>query len=361
MSMPDPAGASECSWEEFETYLDDHQPSAKTWIAFMRDGVKQYTSVEEQFTSSGQHLHSSYSARRATSVELKCRPCPNIADMNQQAWAAQWPAIVKQHPFMNIGFSDTKKAVVAGKLAPDVPHAYDQSNQFWKSIGKQVDDYKKQKGNGTWRPGMGRTSHKRSQRPVKANKESASKKFKSGVVSSTPVEPPPLRCGSPSLDAHKNEPPSSVARRLTPLSRGDQLESMCGFNTALVEHARQKYGNQPGGMMPNQIRAWYEKDMDGRLPTRLRGRTFGQRSGDLQVLHIVSKAKGGHDWVHNYFIDLQEVNHFFRQYLTKEWDDYIGTDAKTCAETFARWVSMRAKTTMTFGQFDPQQDYFLAR
>ena len=66
-------------------------------------------------------------------------------------------------------------------------------------------------------------------------------------------------------------------------------------------------------------------------------------------------------WVANYFIDTVEVNRYFGKYLPKEWDSYVGKDAKQQAETFARWVSLRAKAAITFGSFDPVADYFLAR
>lgn len=166
------------------------------------------------------------------------------------------------------------------------------------------------------------------------------------------------RIVSPSLLIGYRE---EAAQLFEPLTRGEQLDAYCGMNTELVKHARDVYGSKPGGMSRNAIKNWYKKDLSERLPGHLRGRQFGTESGDLQVCHIVSTAKGGHDWVFNYFIALVEVNQYFNKWLPKEWDVYIGPDATKQAETFARWVACRAKAALTFGQFDPIADHFLAR
>lgn len=155
--------------------------------------------------------------------------------------------------------------------------------------------------------------------------------------------------------------PLVMGRPFRPLKRGEQLESSCGHNTELVSYIRAKYGDRRGGVSPVVIRRWFEKDMENRLPERLKGRVFGSKDGDIQVCHIISKAKGGHDWIFNYWLDLKEVNCYFKQYLPKEWDDYIGRDAVVYAESFARWVKKKAEAVLTFGSFDPQLDFFLAR
>jgi len=170
MAQPqnDPAGASTNSWEEYDEYLTVHQPSAKKWITLMRSGKYAYDRTEEQFTDKGVPLEPNPKLRRKTSVQITCSPCPDIANMSQKAWEAQWAAILKAHPFMGMGFNGTWRAVKKGTLAPNVLHAYDSQSKYWMSIGKQVDDYKKQKANGTWRPGMGRTTTKRNARTCKA-------------------------------------------------------------------------------------------------------------------------------------------------------------------------------------------------
>lgn len=145
------------------------------------------------------------------------------------------------------------------------------------------------------------------------------------------------------------------------LTRGDQLESACGTNTELVAYAKDRYGNKPGGMTREQVKRWYKKDMANRLPSRFIGKEFGLNRGDIQVCHIISTANGGHDWVYNYFIDLAEVNHHFGKHISKEWDDYIGKDAKGHAESFSRWAAKKLKGLMPFGTFDPISDYYTAR
>lgn len=144
-------------------------------------------------------------------------------------------------------------------------------------------------------------------------------------------------------------------------TRGQQLEAACGANAHLVDFAIERYGRTPGGMSTKQVTNWYMVDMEKRLPSHLQGRKFGQKKGDIQVCHIISKAKGGHDWVYNYFLELQEINAFFGKYLPLDWDRHIGTDAARNAETFARWVSKRARAVLCFGEFRGAMDYFLAR
>lgn len=146
-----------------------------------------------------------------------------------------------------------------------------------------------------------------------------------------------------------------------PLTIGDQIESTCGFDTDLVAYAKAKYGNTPGGMSREAVKNWYKKDMANRLPSRHKGKKFGTEPGDLQVLHIISEAKGGSDWVFNYFIDTAEVNRYFGKSLPKEWDAYVGKRATVMAETFARWVAKKAKAVLTFAPFDPVLDHYLAR
>ena len=146
-----------------------------------------------------------------------------------------------------------------------------------------------------------------------------------------------------------------------PLSRGDQLDSACAMNVELVSYARKTFGNKPGGMSTKFVKKWYKEDMANRLPERFKGRVFGSGSDDLQVCHIISKAKGGHDFVYNYFIDTARVNRYFSKFMPREWDFYIGKDAYRSAETFAQWVALRSKAVITFGSFDPIADFYTAR
>lgn len=166
------------------------------------------------------------------------------------------------------------------------------------------------------------------------------------------------RCVSPGAMIISRE---RFSERFDMLTRGQQLEAYCGNNTELVEYAIERYGGTPGGMSTDQIKNWYKADMEGRMPSHLQGLVFGIKDGDVQVCHIVSKAKGGHDWIYNYFLAIKAVNMFFGKYLPLDWDRYIGKDAAKMSETFARWVSKRAKAVLCFGEFKGQLDYYLAR
>jgi hypothetical protein len=157
---------------------------------------------------------------------------------------------------------------------------------------------------------------------------------------------------------NKKKHEKTAKPEIKPLSRGMQLESYCGFNAALISYAKQRYGNNPGGMDPSRVHAWYYRNRKA-LPDQFRERNFGQKDDDLQLCHIVSKAFGGRDWPYNYFIAPASVNRHFTEYVSKEWMSYIGRDAAESAQTFARWATK--KEMVVFGSFDPVTDYRLAR
>ena len=144
------------------------------------------------------------------------------------------------------------------------------------------------------------------------------------------------------------------------LTRSQQLDSGCGNNPRLVKYARDKYGDKRGGMPTSAVISWYRKHPD-QLPEHLQGRDFGTGPDDLQVCHIISKAKGGHDWVYNYGIYTKKVNDRYGKYLPKEWSRYIGLQVECMAESFARYTAKKAAAVLTFGAFDPVSDIFLAK
>lgn len=147
---------------------------------------------------------------------------------------------------------------------------------------------------------------------------------------------------------------------LPALTRSQQLESYCGNNPDLVAYAERRYGRKPGGMPTSAVQRWY-RSHPGQLPEHLRGRRFGPRSGDVQVCHIISVAKGGADYVWNYGIYAQSVNSYFGEFMPREWSNYIGKHADQTAKDFARWVAKKAAACIDFGSFNPISDRLLAR
>ena len=143
------------------------------------------------------------------------------------------------------------------------------------------------------------------------------------------------------------------------LGKAEQLDSYCGCMPDLVDYARHKYGQKPGGMPTSSVRRWFERNPE-RLPAHLHGRKFGNSRGDLNVCHVISKAKGGHDFVWNFGIYTREVNSHFDKYISKEWDAYVGPHAVSTAQNFARWVSLKAAAVVGFGDFNPVSDYCIA-
>lgn len=166
------------------------------------------------------------------------------------------------------------------------------------------------------------------------------------------------RCISPGLSIIYQE---TFHQRFDDLTRPEQLDATCGLNPDLMEFARAKYGMKEGGMKAEKVKEWYNEDREKRMPVHLKGKKFGTKNGDVQVCHIISVAKGGHEWPCNFFLAVVEINRYFEEYLPKEWDNYIGLAAKKCAEGFARWVALRVKVTLTFGAFDPVLDYAAVR
>ena len=154
--------------------------------------------------------------------------------------------------------------------------------------------------------------------------------------------------------------PSKTTRFVpTPLTTAQQLESYCGNNVKLVEYAKKNYGAKRGGMSTKHIRDYYRK-FPGELPEHLRDRSFADKDG-IQVCHLISKAKGGHEWVYNYGVYEARVNRHFHKFLPKQWDAYVGRLAMSHAENFARWVSKKASAVLQFGPFDTIQDHCLVR
>lgn len=144
-------------------------------------------------------------------------------------------------------------------------------------------------------------------------------------------------------------------------TREQQFGASCGQNSALVTYAKQQYGHVgSGGMSTTKVATWYKRHMD-QVPSHLQGREFGNKPGNLQVCHIISDAIGGAPWVFNYVIATKEVNDYFREKYTAEWERYVGREAAELARYFQKWLTKKAAAVVAFGSFDHITDKFLAR
>lgn len=144
-------------------------------------------------------------------------------------------------------------------------------------------------------------------------------------------------------------------------NREQQLGASCGHNIRLVSWCKQRHGHEgSGGVGTRSIAEWYKRNMD-QVPTHLQGREFGGKPGNIQICHIISDALGGTNWVYNYVLATKEVNDYFKEKYTAEWERYVGAEPAEYARLFQKWYVKKAAAYMAFGAFDAFSDKFLAK
>lgn len=273
----------------------------------------------------------------------------------------------------------------AFKLAeakPGTAVCYDGGNGYWKSLLAHIEQFIQYVETGEMPDGKKRESAKAPQQPKKraktkveqSNAEEEDVEYEDVEYEDAPPQeaeathaevttPAAALAARANPEPAKAKPVATAVGTAIPMpapTRGQQMEAYCGLNVKLVEFARRRYGDKPGGMNARAVRKWYEAHPE-ELPEHLKCKSFGNKKGCINVCHIISKAKGGSDWVANYVICTHEVNHFFAEYMPREWDQFIGAQAKEMAQSFAMWVAKKAAANITFGSFDPVADFFLAR
>ena len=340
------------SWRGAEKYLAENAKGCLPYLPLLRDGRMCWnasvinTIENERWETFPTKLK----------LDLTLNSPVDLATITKDSWAKELTELKNRFPYLSILGRKAAEAELA-TMPLGSTMGYDASRGFISSIGINLERYREK----TLRdPSI-------ALKMVQSQQTNKKAKLSHGAPIEAPIEEPmEPTLGVPIVSIATGQPAATTRLPTTEfpfkrLTRGDQLESACGTNTELVAYAKERYGNKPGGMTREQVKRWYKKDMANRLPSRFIGKEFGLQRGDIQVCHIISTANGGHDWIYNYYIDLAEVNHHFGKHMSKEWDDYIGRDAKGHAESFSRWAAKKLKGIMPFGSFDPISDYYTAR
>jgi hypothetical protein len=143
------------------------------------------------------------------------------------------------------------------------------------------------------------------------------------------------------------------------LTAGDQFATYLGNNVDLMRYANDRY-SKPGGMPAAAVRNYFKHNPE-QLPECHKGKTFGNKSGNIQVCHIISCKLGGVDWPLNYGIYDIKANQFFGEYYPLQWVHYIGHAAHQAATDFARWFKLAAETQILFSRYNPRTDFLMVR
>jgi hypothetical protein len=126
-----------------------------------------------------------------------------------------------------------------------------------------------------------------------------------------------------------------------------------------MKYASDHY-SKPGGMPAAAVRNYFKHNPE-QLPQCHKGKTFGNKPGNIQVCHILSCKLGGVDWPLNYGIYEIRANQYFGEFYPLQWVHYIGHAAHQAATDFARWFKLSAETQILFSRYNPRTDFLLAR